>query len=792
VSKLVSTKTKLLLALGLIVLGVVGFGGSARAAGETYGWQAAGQTNVIVGSGGGYKTTATFRQSTETATEVRYDATIITNCNNVAGTTSLNLKLAKASGAIDATKTASGTLSYDASLKDCLGNPDTTVVVATGTAAAPGATSTDPVPTDQATKCDGGVMSWILCPIYEGVLKTVRDIENNVIAPFLRVQPINTADTSTAMYKIWSVTRTLANGAFVVIFLVIIFANTLSLSLDSYTMKKLVPRLVAAAILVQFSYLISALAIDIMNIIGGGLGALLLAPIKGQNVVTITNLVGGLSIAGGIAAAVAAVSGVLSGAVIIVLIGAVFAIMGVFFTLIARQILITLMVITAPLAFVAWILPNTSSWFTMWRKNFMSLLLMYPIIILLFVSGTLFGAAASAGTGAGFVGESIRSLISVVANIIPLFFIPATFKWAGSALNTVEGWINKTRSVAEGGVKGSGSYGRLQANNKLRKASMAAGYGASYKVLGKNVTLGRGKVGARMARGAYSGYGAGGHINAMRGFTANRTAAEDDLKKEGTDFATYEVLGKGAKWARAEIAEATARGNTEKAGTYTRALAAAQYQGRINNAAFLAAGATFLGEKGQADSDVLAHVREWSSAYGDPTSKDDKRAGRLIGDQVWRSTREGVRKSTPYITFRNLDGTDNDLDRIKWTINQNQSTMSGFTHFAFEKMRDDGTIALLAQSESGRRTLAGLLGGGGPAAGANQQAIIRQAVLATGLSADPSDLKISLPAGTGAEFAAVDQVAGTVRIVNRTEALRIKASGQDFLILQIDKTVPPI
>src|SRR5262249_28329185 len=157
-------------------------------------------------------------------------------------------------------------------------------------------------------------------------------------------------------------------------------------NIDNYSIKKLLPRLVAASILSWFSYAIVALAIDVTNIIGAGIGSLMLTPIAGHPVVAIDSLTGGLGIAAGIAGAVALAGAVVTGSIIVVLIGAFFTVVTIFVTLVARQILITFLLVVAPLALAAWLLPSTEHLFSLWHKTLTKLLLMYPMIVMLFAA----------------------------------------------------------------------------------------------------------------------------------------------------------------------------------------------------------------------------------------------------------------------------------------------------------------------------------------------------------------------------------------------------------------------
>lgn len=60
--------------------------------------------------------------------------------------------------------------------------------------------------------------------------------------------------------------QSIANAAFIVAFLIVIYSQLTSVGISNYGIKKLVPRVVIAAIFVNLSFVICALMIDLSNI----------------------------------------------------------------------------------------------------------------------------------------------------------------------------------------------------------------------------------------------------------------------------------------------------------------------------------------------------------------------------------------------------------------------------------------------------------------------------------------------------------------------------------------------
>lgn len=249
-------------------------------------------------------------------------------------------------------------------------------------------------PGKDTTTCVIPGIGWIVCP----VLYIMAELTNGAyafVSALLTVQPILTTGNSEGLYNAWLAMRNFANVAFVIAFLIIIFSQVTSAGISNYGIKKLLPRLIVAAILVNVSYWICAAAVDLSNIAGSSLkslfdaiGATIKLPDAGPAATGEgwLGIVGGL-LTGGILVGAALYIGL--SALIPVLIGVLITIAIVFIALIMRQALIILLIVISPMAFVAYLLPNTESMFNRWRSLFWTLLLMYPIISLIFGASAL-------------------------------------------------------------------------------------------------------------------------------------------------------------------------------------------------------------------------------------------------------------------------------------------------------------------------------------------------------------------------------------------------------------------
>ena len=118
-----------------------------------------------------------------------------------------------------------------------------------------------------------GILSFIICPT-TGLLAKGIDALYSTIENFLVIKPITT-DNKSPIYIIWSYVRNIANIIFIIFLLLIVYSQVTGLGFSNYNIKKMLPKLIIAAILVNFSYLICQVLVDVSNIIGNALKSFL-------------------------------------------------------------------------------------------------------------------------------------------------------------------------------------------------------------------------------------------------------------------------------------------------------------------------------------------------------------------------------------------------------------------------------------------------------------------------------------------------------------------------------------
>lgn len=295
--------------------------------------------------------------------------------------------------------------------------------------------------------CQGGSLGWLICPLTEMFSSIISAIAK-YLDGLLFFKPLIIGDTASgdAIYSLWRVVIVPANLLLVVAFLVVIFSQATSFGLSSYGIKKMLPRIIAAAILINLSYFLCAVAVDITNVIGAGVkGMMENVPLPNGTSLRGSTWVDWL--ATGVVGSLVTGTTVVAGAVFYIvpmLAAAVIAVLTAFLVVAARQVLITLMIIIAPLAFAALVLPNTNELFTKWRKAFAALLFMYPLIMLVFygsmVVSKIVAVTAQQGTDPSI--NLIQQVLVLCILIFPLFSLPIIMKAAGGLLQRFGLWAN--------------------------------------------------------------------------------------------------------------------------------------------------------------------------------------------------------------------------------------------------------------------------------------------------------------------------------------------------------------
>jgi hypothetical protein len=315
--------------------------------------------------------------------------------------------------------------------------------------------------TDCTASSAANPFAWIVCPVVS-ILGSVLDTTyNELIYPLLVVPPIplpgqggnNDKNAYKETYQIWSNFRLIGNVLLIIVLLVVVFGESIGGGLiDAYTVKKILPRLLIGAVLINLSIYIVAFGIDVTNVVGAGLGNLLQAPFpdsaKQLNFNNNSVLSGGtagnaakgtLAIVGTFAALGAAVAAFEWVLLAIILVPTLLVFFITVVVLMIRSGLIMLLVYTAPVAFALWCLPNTEQYFKKWWSLLFRTLLIFPIVALLFALGNI----VSYTVGRAIPDQTLGQFLKVIGIFAPFYLIPFSFQFAGGVIAGAAGLLNK-------------------------------------------------------------------------------------------------------------------------------------------------------------------------------------------------------------------------------------------------------------------------------------------------------------------------------------------------------------
>ena len=371
--------------------------------------------------------------------------------------------------------------------KKCLETNKLKVVVDDNAAGTDSSTNTDIAGDAKQSYCqeNGGFLSWMLCPAIAdgasttsgllGYITKLTTVHTSIIEQF--------SNQDSSIYKAWSAFRNIANIGFVIMLLVVVFSQVTNIGISNYNIKKILPKLIITAILVNFSYLIMGVLIDLSQIAGNGVGSLIRSVAAGSmnadastmasaTISAIASMV--ISAAGAVGTGAVLVSGpALILPVVMFIATALISVFFGFIMLTIRQAAIIMVVVLAPLMMVLYALPNTSAITKKYLSIVKSLLMLYPMFI--------FATSAGALASSIIIGTSTDLLMMIVGgllNVLPYFAIPSMTSKSLAGLGAITGAFDKMRG---GALKGASMAGGVFAASEFYK-NMNSNFAADKEV----------------------------------------------------------------------------------------------------------------------------------------------------------------------------------------------------------------------------------------------------------------------------------------------------------------------
>ena len=383
--------------------------------------------------------------------------------------------------------------------------------------------------TDPATSAErkpdchtkAGALGFILCPTIEASSNAVEMVYTDLVEPYLQIDAVlfdTTSQGGAEVRNIWSLFQGFANLAFVIVFLFVIFSQLTGIGIDNYGIKKILPKLIIGAVLINLSYIICQLAVDISNILGRAVASMFenfgsnldstvsqisvnlnpreAAPVTGKFPSGTKIIVGIASILG--------VSGFLAGGFAIIipalvsLVTLVVGIMFLFILLALRQAVAVILVVVSPLAFAAYMLPNTKKLFDKWLDAFKGMLIAYPVCSALVYGGDFVSKILLVSEGSQDL-TSLGIILSAAAvAVAPIFFIPSVIK---KGMNSVAGLGNMLNKM-QGNISGKAAQG---ANSRLQHSRLTDYQNRRQQEMSNRASARRAEKNAKVAKRRLNG-----------------------------------------------------------------------------------------------------------------------------------------------------------------------------------------------------------------------------------------------------------------------------------------------
>ena len=417
------------------------------------------------------------------------------------------------------------------------------------------ATGTDTPPDGSGTGTDGssgstneqmkkkckkavGALGWIMCPIVFTVADGVSNLYTFVEQNFMQIRSkIYTGTLSDA----WGTFRNIANIFFIVLFLIVILSQLTGVGIDNYGIKRIMPRLIVVAVLINLSYVVCQIVTDVSNIVGSEIVTTmqeLSGEFNGVNGDSYIEITINESSSQHIRIVLSKAGGGFIGAgelliVLFCLVVAFLCILIIWVFCLARDIGIIAMVITAPIAFACMLLPNTEGIYKKWFTLSKTLWTLYPICGLTIGAGSFASAIVYNSINEVTGGTFLAGVTGLFAATLPFVAIPYLLLNALSAFGTIgnkiAGW---GRSQLNSRWAGAGRLATAPARTVTRTVKNTAGAGL------KAGALATGFASAGIAKHALAAIKSGGTgvMNKRR-----QAVLEQQLSNATTDEARQKI-----------------------------------------------------------------------------------------------------------------------------------------------------------------------------------------------------------------------------------------------------------
>jgi hypothetical protein len=314
---------------------------------------------------------------------------------------------------------------------------------------------------------------------------------------------INASSMNEIVTAGWVLVRDILNIIFVLALLGIAFATILRI--EAYQFKTLLPKLLVGALLVNFSKTIALTLVDFSNAIMSGImgtqnGATASASLLALfNVSSFLDLSMNLGTQLKVASTEPAVLG--TNILVVVFLGMfTMALAGLAVLLVIRTVVLMILVVFSPIAFVLNVLPVTQKYASKWWEEFTKYLFVGPVVCICYLLALLFAVKFSQGGGitglTGNVATQFKTNVGMSSGTIGQFFgmaIACGIMFVGFTFSkeAAEGLAGSAMGLVKKGLMGTAALAGGFGARKLNESLMSGKKGNIGKLISKGLQLAR-------------------------------------------------------------------------------------------------------------------------------------------------------------------------------------------------------------------------------------------------------------------------------------------------------------
>jgi len=295
-------------------------------------------------------------------------------------------------------------------------------------------------------------LGYILCPGVS-VISEMIDHLYVFFGDFLDWQFLS-GNSGKQIQSYWAQFLSIANVILVIAFLVIIYSVATSTGLTNYDVKKMLPRLLLFAVVINVSFYICAVIADLSNIAGKGAYSMFVGMKKiGEDSAAQSLFMKAITDLFGVGAILFILFGLSFGITILI------SLITIIIAISVRNLGLALLVIVSPIAFALYIFPNEAiqRWGRRWFDMFIKMIIVYPVFML--VAG---GSSLIRNIG-GNIGAGLPIITELACAALPALSIIPLFKMSGDVLGRATSLVHGSQATAAVAKAGHDAIARSRA-----------------------------------------------------------------------------------------------------------------------------------------------------------------------------------------------------------------------------------------------------------------------------------------------------------------------------------------